>query len=84
MFRTIIKGNKPNCKWLAGISRIRKEYLKIFLFSTAPISTLESKQPPIQWLPGVKKQEQKADNSAPSSAKVMNGGDIHPLHVIMA
>jgi hypothetical protein len=41
-------------------------------------------QPPIQWIPptsspGVKWQEREADHSSPSSAKVMNIGDIPPL-----
>jgi hypothetical protein len=36
-------------------------------------------QPPIQWVPVVKRQECEADHSPPSSAEVKNGGALPPL-----
>jgi hypothetical protein len=46
--------------------------LGIFLFATAPGPALGPSQPPIHWLPGVKRQGREADNSPPFSAEVKN------------
>jgi hypothetical protein len=69
----------------AGRPRFDSRQCKIFLFSTASRPTLEPTQPPIQWVPGalslgVKQQGHQADHLPPSSAKVMEGGAIPPLH----
>jgi hypothetical protein len=44
--------------------------IKNFLFSTSSRPALGSTQPPIQWVPGVKRQGREADHSTPSSAEV--------------
>jgi hypothetical protein len=48
---------------------------RIFLFTTASITALETTQPPIQWVPGalslgVKRPGREADHSPPSNAEV--------------
>jgi hypothetical protein len=55
-----------------------------FLFSITSGPTLGPTQPPKQWLLGavslgIKHHGREADHSAPSSAKVKNGGCIPPL-----
>jgi hypothetical protein len=52
---------------------------KIFLFSTGPGPALGPIQPPMQWVPGVKRLGREAHHSRPSSAKVKNGRAIPPL-----
>jgi hypothetical protein len=52
---------------------------KIFLHSTASIPALEPTQPPIQWLPEVKRPKREADYSSPSNGEVKNGGAIPPI-----
>jgi hypothetical protein len=44
--------------------------VKNFLFSTSSRPALGSTQPPIQWVPGVKRQRREADNSPLASAEV--------------
>jgi hypothetical protein len=48
---------------------------KNFLFTT-PRPTLGPTQPPIQWVPGLKRQGSEADHSPPSSAEVKSSGAI--------
>jgi hypothetical protein len=43
---------------------------KIFHFSTSSRPNLGPTQPPIQWVPGVKRPEREADHSPPTSAEV--------------
>jgi hypothetical protein len=58
---------------------------KICLFSIAARAALGPTQPPIQWVPGVKRQGREADHFPPSSAEVKNTGAIPSLpHVFMA
>jgi hypothetical protein len=54
---------------------------KIFVFSKASRPALGTTQPPIQWVPGVKRPGREADRSAPSSAEIKNDGAIPPLHI---
>jgi hypothetical protein len=49
------------------------------LFSKAFRPALGPTQPPIQWIPGVKRQEHEDDHSPSSSAEVKNGGATLPL-----
>jgi hypothetical protein len=49
---------------------------KIFLFSTASRPALGTTQPPIQWVPGVKRLGPEADHSPPASAEIKNSGAI--------
>jgi hypothetical protein len=44
--------------------------VKNFLFSMSSSPALGLTQPPIQWVPGVKRPGREADNSAPDSAEV--------------
>jgi hypothetical protein len=44
--------------------------VKNFLFSTSPRPALGSTQPPIKWVPGVKRAEREADHSPPASVEV--------------
>jgi len=44
----------------------------LFLFATASRPALGPTQPPIQWVPGVKRPGREADYSPPSSAAVKN------------
>jgi hypothetical protein len=48
-------------------------------FFTACRPALGPTQPPIQWVPGVKRPGREADHSPPSSAEVKNGGAMPPL-----
>jgi hypothetical protein len=43
---------------------------RIFLFSTSSIPALGFTQPPIQWVPGVKRPGCEADRSPPTSVEV--------------
>jgi hypothetical protein len=53
---------------------------EIVLLTTASRQALGTTQPPIQWVPGVKRQGREADGHSPSfSAEVKNGGAIPPL-----
>jgi hypothetical protein len=52
---------------------------KILLFSIASRPALGLTQPPIQWVPGVKRPGSEADHSPPSSIKMKNGGAVLPL-----
>jgi hypothetical protein len=47
---------------------------RIFLFSIASRLALVLSQPPIQWVLVVKRQDNEADHSPPSSAEVKNVG----------
>jgi hypothetical protein len=63
--------------WTIGVRGFAsRQWLGIFLFSTASRRALGPTQPPIQWVPrlspGVKRQGREADNSPPPSAKVKN------------
>jgi hypothetical protein len=51
---------------------------KIF-FSTPSMQALGPTQPPMQWVPGVKRPGHEADHSSPCTAEVKNGGAIRPL-----
>jgi hypothetical protein len=44
--------------------------VKNFHFSVSSSPALESTRPPIQWVPGVKRQEREADHSPPTSTEV--------------
>jgi hypothetical protein len=44
--------------------------VKNFHFSISSRPALGSTQPPIKWVPGVKRQGREADNSPPTSAEV--------------
>jgi hypothetical protein len=44
--------------------------VKYFSFSTSSRPVLGPTQPPIQWIPGVKRQEREAEHSPPASAEV--------------
>jgi hypothetical protein len=46
---------------------------EIFLFSIMSIPAMRPAEPPIQWVPGVKRLEREDDHSSPSGAKVKNG-----------
>jgi hypothetical protein len=52
---------------------------KVFTFSTESRPALGPNQPPIQWVPAVKRPDREADNSLPSSAEVKNGEAVSPL-----
>jgi hypothetical protein len=52
---------------------------KIFLFSTVSRPALGATQPPIQWVPEVKRPRREADHSPPSAAEVKKGRSIPPL-----
>jgi hypothetical protein len=52
---------------------------QIFLFSIASKEALGPNQPPIKWVPGLKRQGRKANHPSPYSAQVKNGGAIPPL-----
>jgi hypothetical protein len=51
------------------------------LISDSPVSRLALglTQPPIQWVPGVKRPGREADHSPPSSTQIKNGKAIPPL-----
>jgi hypothetical protein len=51
-----------------GSSSLSK--VKHFHFSISSRPTLGSTQPPIKWVPGVKRQGREADHSSPTSAEV--------------
>jgi hypothetical protein len=54
--------------------------VKNFLFSISSRPALGPTQPPIQWVPGVKRPGLDADQSPPVNAKVKKKcGSIHPL-----
>jgi hypothetical protein len=55
------------------------QQVKIFLFSTASKLVMGPTQPPIQWVPGVKRPGRAADRSPQSSAEVKNGVAIPGL-----
>jgi hypothetical protein len=63
------------CDWLwAGQPRGRSSspgWVMNFLFSTSSRPALGLTQPPIQWVPGVKRQGHEADHAPPTSAEVM-------------
>jgi hypothetical protein len=68
-----------------GESGFESGWVKNFLF-TSSRPALGSTQPPIQWVPGVKRQEREADHSPPASAEVKKTW-IHsstPTYVFMA
>jgi hypothetical protein len=84
VFNQVIKINRIFCNYSAfgiaiGLGRSRglsssPDKVKNFLLSTSSRLTLESSQPPIQWVPGalssgVKRGGREADHSPPSSAK---------------
>jgi hypothetical protein len=50
-----------------------------FLLYTAYLPALGTTQPPIQWVPRVKRQGREADHSLPSSAEVLNSETIPAL-----
>jgi hypothetical protein len=51
----------------------------IFLFSIASRPTLEPTLSPIQWVPGLNRQEREADHSPPSNAEDKKAGTIPAL-----
>jgi hypothetical protein len=51
--------------WISSPSRVKN-----ILFSTSSRRSLGSTQPPIQWVPGVKRPGLEADHSPPASAEV--------------
>jgi hypothetical protein len=58
---------------------------KILLFSIATRPDLGPTQPPIQWVPGVKRPGREADHSPRPSAEVKKSLAIPPvLHVFVA
>jgi hypothetical protein len=57
----------------------REEQNIFFYYFTAPRPALGPTQPPIQWVPGVKRQGREADGSPPPCAQVKNGGAIPAL-----
>jgi hypothetical protein len=50
----------PACSVVSGPGRVKN-----VLFSTSSRSALEPTQPPIQWVPGVKRPRREADKSPP-------------------
>jgi hypothetical protein len=44
--------------------------VKNFLFSTSSRPALGHIQPPIQWIPGVKRPRREAEHSSPTSAEI--------------
>jgi hypothetical protein len=67
--------------WLqAGRPRGRRSKprrVKNFLFSTSSRPAVGSTQPPIQWVPGVKRSGREADHSSPGSAEVKKNVDLY-------
>jgi hypothetical protein len=56
-----------------GTSGFHSRYeLGIFLFATASRTALVPTQPPMQWVPGVKRPGREGNYSSPSSAEVKN------------
>jgi hypothetical protein len=53
--------------------------VKNFHFSMSSRPALGSTQPPVQWVPGVKRPGREADHSPPTSAEVKKIGSIHPF-----
>jgi hypothetical protein len=59
------------CEGLDGQGSIISRW-KISFFSTASRPALGPTQPPIQWVPEVKRQGREADQTPPSSAEAKN------------
>jgi hypothetical protein len=74
--RNMNRTKSRNNDWLlAGRPRDRSSSLgrvENFLFSTSSRPTLWFTQPPIQWVPGVKRPRREAVHSPPASAEVKN------------
>jgi hypothetical protein len=58
---------------------VRFPAVQDFLFSTASRPALGPTQPPIRWVPAVKRPGHETNHSPPSSAEVKNGGAIPPF-----
>jgi hypothetical protein len=58
-----------------------REGKEIFLCYTAFRQALGPTQPPIQWVPEVKRLGREAEHSPPSSDEVDNGGAIRPVPI---
>jgi hypothetical protein len=60
--------------------------VKNFPFSTSSRSALGHTHPPIQWVPGAKRQERESDHTLPTSAKVKKMWlyTSTPLYIFMA
>jgi hypothetical protein len=67
--------------WMAEVMSFSPGRGKIFLFSTSSRRVLGPTQPPIQWVPGVTRQERGAYHTPPSSTAVKNGEAILPLPI---
>jgi hypothetical protein len=63
--------------WLDGRGVIPT--VQRFFFSTAPKPSLKPTQPPIQWVPGIKRPGPEADHSQSFSVTVESGGSISLL-----
>jgi hypothetical protein len=63
-----------------------RQGLRIFLSATASRPALGPIQPPVQWVPAVKRPRREADHSFPSSAEVKNACSLTHLlkYVLMA
>jgi hypothetical protein len=61
------------------LGRDSRQEQDIILWSTVSKSAMGYTQPPIQWVPGVKRPGHEDDHSPPFAAEVKNGGAIYPL-----
>jgi hypothetical protein len=66
----------PKPDQLLSVSSVTPDNL---LFFAAYISALGPTQLPVQWVPGERRSEYKADHSPSSSAQAKNCGDISPF-----